>query len=151
MTERQVLLALRERVALLAGEVGAHVRDPAGEFADLHVAAEIREELSGPIDGDNRTFFSTRIPLRDASSIPLLVIRGLTYAEGDEWTQSGLAWWLAAAPEVDQFTDARPIAIYRCDPRLDVAAEEPFHLEDFDDDRRRRRRPPIDEYDQFET
>lgn len=145
MTERDLLLKLRADVARLAVEGKAHVRGDSAADADLHVTAEVREQLTGPIDGSNRTFYSTRIPIRDAAAIPLLVLRGLPKAEGDGWTQSGLVWWLTTAPKTDGFTDARPIAIYRCDPRAEIVEFDPA-LSIYDDQKPRRRRP-IDDGD----
>ena len=140
MTERQVLLELRARVAKLAADGLRHVRADSAHDADLHVGAEIREQLSGSIDGGNRAFFSTRIPTRDGA-IPLIVLRGLTLAESAKsFTNSGLAWWLAEAPETE---DERPIGIYRCDPRAAIAEFDPALA--IDDEPRPRRRRPIDD------
>ena len=141
MTERDLLLQLRARVSRLTAEGLRHIRAASARDADLHVGAEIREQLSGSIDGSNRTFFSTRVPTRDGA-IPLIVLRGLTLAESAKsFTNSGLAWWLAEAPEAE---DERPIGIYRCDPRADVA---PFDdaLAIDDTEPRPRRRRPIDD------
>lgn len=137
---RREVQRLRERVSLLALDGKVHSRAEAALDADLHVGAEIREQLEGAIDGSNRTFRSTKIPTRDGA-IPLAVLRGLTLAESAKsFTNSGLAWWLAEAPETE---DERPIGIYRCDPRAAIAEFDPALA--IDDEPRPRRRRPIDD------
>ena len=140
---RREVQRLRERVSLLALDGKVHSRAEAALDADLHVGAEIREQLEGAIDGSNRTFRSTKIPTRDGA-IPLAVLRGLTLAESAKsFTNSGLTWWLAEAPETD---DERPVAIYRCDPRLDVGDFDPaLALDDELGREPRRRRPTLDD------
>lgn len=125
VTERQLLLSLRERVARLVVEGKVHTRSDQAPDADLHVGAEIRELLTGAVDGTNRIFYSTRVPATDPTAIPILVLRGLTLSYGSGFIQAGRTWWLTEAPETTGFADAQPIAIYRCDPRASVAGYDP--------------------------
>ena len=120
MTEREALMRLRATVARWAIDGKRHIRSDRGEDADLHVGAEVRELLTGDIDGSNKIFYSSRVPIADPAAIPVLSFRGLTYTRGNGFAQAGIAWWFDEAPSTEGFTDARPFVMYRCDPRAPV-------------------------------